>query len=115
MTLSRAASISYTPPYLKSSPAGQLLIWAVTGRNGSPSNNGKEPSSYYGRIDLSDGATIVPSTATKSALVAEDPVEVQSGAEEEEEAASRCERHNEAHDWSLARRIVVAGIICLYT
>ena len=51
------------------------------------------------------------SRAGEGALDTEDPVEVQSNTKE----ASRHERHNEAHDWTLTRRILVAGIICLST
>jgi hypothetical protein len=105
-------AFSYPPTYLQSS---QLFTW-VTKSLSNDKDSHADPSSCNderngSRRDVVDEASMETSGVIKDAPGAEYPVETQSNVEE----ASRHERHSEAHDWSLARRVVVAGIICLYT
>jgi hypothetical protein len=110
-------SSSQTPAYLQGSPIGQVLTWAAK-RKGL-SNNQKSGAeqrpphdeSKTRRCAVIEEASTGTSDAMEDAPGEKCPVEAQSNTK----PAAGQERHSEAHDWSLARRIVMAGIICLYT
>jgi len=105
---------SHTPAYLEGSPIGQLFNW-ITQRKGVPdvkNSSRPEPSPRDDGFDLSNEAAAMKTDgAIEGASDAECRVELQG----DKEKATEHERFNEAHDWGLARRCVVAGIICLYT
>ena len=101
---------SHTSTYLQSSPIGQLFTWATKSLSHTSHQN---PSSRRVGSEPIDEASIGTSDATKGAPPdEEDPVELHIS--EDKETAGQ-ERQNEAHDWSLTRRVAVASIICLYT
>lgn len=106
---------SHGPAYVQGSPIGQLWTWATKpkglsddkGRRTEPSSPDDENES--GRCAMIQEVSI---GTCKSAHGEGNPIEVQRS--EPGEACGH-ERHSEAHDWGLARRIFVAGIICWYT
>jgi hypothetical protein len=97
--------------YLQDSPIGQLVHWiagskSLLSHNDTlgPQDNGCE--SGYDKT-MQEG-TVKTGDAIEGINTL---VDSQSGTRN----AIKHERHNEAHYWSLARRISVAGIICFYT
>jgi hypothetical protein len=114
MTRPREASSNGTA-YVQGSPIGQLWTWAtkLKGLSGGKGCRAK-PSSPDDENESGRCAVIreVSIGTSKSAHGERHPTEVQRS--EPGEACGH-ERHSEGHDWGLARRIVVAGIICWYT
>jgi hypothetical protein len=106
--------------YLKGSPISQLFTWATkssldhkdSSRADSSSRHVEKDSRHRDVVDEEASMTL-GSDAIKTEPGEEYPVEVEAQCDTKE--ASQHERHNAAHDWSLGRRIVVAGVICLYT
>jgi hypothetical protein len=113
MTRPREAS-SHGPAYVQGSPIGQLWIWA-TGRKGLSNDENRRAKPFSPNDEGKSGrcaAIQEASIGIKSAPREEHAVEVQRS---EPGEVYGHERHSEAHDWGLARRVVVAGIICWYT
>jgi hypothetical protein len=112
-------AFAYPPTCLQSSPAGQLFTW-VTKSLLNDKDSHADPSSRNderngSRRDVVDEeASTTTSGAIEVAPGEEYPAEVEA-LRDTKEQTSQDGRHNEAHDWILTRRIVVAGIICLYT
>jgi hypothetical protein len=95
--------------YLQGSPIGQLFTWVTKIMT---NNSHEDPSSRRGGSKTIEEASSGTSSATKGAPGEDYPVELQRSERKEEPGQ---QRHNEAHDWTLTRRIAVASIICLYT
>jgi hypothetical protein len=108
MAQPREAS-SHILAYLQGNPTSQLFTWVTKAMS---NNNYQDPSSRRDGSETIDEASSGTSSATKGAPGEEYHVELQRS---ERKAEPRQKRHNEAHDWTLTRRIAVASTICLYT
>ena len=111
----RHEACNHETTYLRGSPIGQLFAWVT---KSSPNHSHHGPSSRHDESESGccakvEEASIGVKEKTEGAPPSEGrSVQLQKRTPEVE---SRQQRHNEAHDWILARRVAVASIICLYT
>ena len=104
-TQATQALLGPTSEYLYGSAIERLIHWCHL-RNNRPSGT----ETRFQSNEAKDGCLVVNETAQSTASRSPS-----NQLDEDSQELTKLGRHNEAHSWSLPKRVFVAGVICLYT